>query len=191
MIPRTAITLGILAGGRGQRLGGRDKAWVQHYGKTLLQHSLSAFPGGFAAKLVSARQPDARFAKLGLQPVFDLRADFPGPLAALEALAGACATPWLLTTAVDMQRIPDGLVEALRSGAARDGVVVKDASGLQPLLALWRTAALRPAVTRLLDAGEGAAHRLVASLDMARLDISPRLIANLNSPDDLQEGPPA
>ena len=187
MIPRTAITLGVLAGGRGERLGGRDKAWVLHHGKTLLQHTLSAFPGGWVERLVSAREPDPRFAKLGLRPVFDQRADFAGPLAALEALSDACTTPWLLTVPVDVQRIPDDLADALRGAVARDGVVVKDATGLQPLVGLWRTAALQSAVRELLEAGESAAHRLVSRLDLARMDISPRLLANLNTPEDLQD----
>jgi molybdopterin-guanine dinucleotide biosynthesis protein A len=187
VIPRTAITLGVLAGGRGQRLGGRDKAWVLHHGKTLLQHTLSAFPGGWVERLVSAREPDPRFEMLGLRPVFDQRAGFPGPLAALEALSAACTTPWLLTVPVDVQRIPDDLPEALRGAVARDGVVVKDATGLQPLIGLWRTAALQAAVGELLDAGESAAHRLVSRLDLARMDISPRLLANLNTPEDLQD----
>lgn len=187
MIPRTAITLGILAGGRGERLGGRDKAWVPHHGKTLVQHTLSAFPGGYAERLVSARAPDARFATLGLRAVFDQRTGFPGPLAALEALSAACTTAWLMTVPVDVQRIPDDLPDALRRAVARDGVVVKDATGLQPLVGLWRTAALLAAVRERLDAGETAAHRLVSRLDLARLDISPRLLANLNTPEDLQD----
>lgn len=187
MIPRTAITLGILAGGRGQRLGGLDKAWVLHHGKTLLQHTLSAFPGGYVERLVSAREPDPRFAALALRPVFDQRPDFAGPLAALEALCTACTTPWLMTVPVDVQRVPDDLPDSLRRAVARDGVVVKDGAGLQPLVGLWRTAALREAVGAMLDGGESAAHRLVSRLDLARMDISPRLLANLNTPDDLQD----
>jgi molybdopterin-guanine dinucleotide biosynthesis protein A len=190
MIPRTAITLGILAGGRGQRLGGLDKAWVTHHGKPLLQYALSAFPGGYVERLVSAREPDPRFEKLALRPVFDQRPGFLGPLAALESLSLACTTPWLLSVPVDVQRIPDDLSEALRRAVARDGVVVKDAAGLQPLLGLWRTAALRDAVGSMLDAGESAAHRLVSRLDLARLDICPRLLANLNTPDDLLDAAP-
>lgn len=187
MIPRTAITLGILAGGRGQRLGGSDKAWVMHRGRFLVQNTMSAFPGTWAERLVSARAADPRFAKLGLRAVFDRREDFAGPLAALEALAAACTTPWLLTAPVDLHRLPEELPDAMRSSVAREGVVVKDASGLQPLLALWRAPALLAAATALLDAGESAAHRVVGRLDLARLDISPKLLGNLNTPDDLHD----
>lgn len=187
MIPRTAITLGILAGGRGERLGGRDKAWVRHYGKPLLQHTLSAFPGAFAERLVSTRAADPRFERMQLRPVFDLRPDFAGPLAGLEALAAACTSAWLLTVPVDLFRLPDGLAEAMRGAVSRDGVVVRDASGLQPLLGLWRTQALRKALQALLDANESAAHRLGSQLDLARLDVAPRLFANLNTPEDLQD----
>ncbi|MBW8367647.1 MAG: molybdenum cofactor guanylyltransferase, partial [Arenimonas sp.] len=69
------------------------------------------------------------------------------------------------------------------------GVVGKDATGLQPLVGLWRTAALQAAVQDLLEAGESAAHRVVSRLDLARMDISPRLLANLNTPEDLQDEP--
>ena len=62
MIARDAITLGILAGGRGQRLGGRDKAWVRHRGAPLVENILMAFPGAFAERLVSVRADDPRFA---------------------------------------------------------------------------------------------------------------------------------
>jgi molybdopterin-guanine dinucleotide biosynthesis protein A len=65
--------------------------------------------------------------------------------------------------------------------------VVKDASGLQPLFGLWHAARLHEATLALLDAGESAAHKLVTRLDLARMDISPKLLANLNTPDDLRE----
>jgi molybdopterin-guanine dinucleotide biosynthesis protein A len=187
VIPRTAITLGILAGGRGQRMDGRDKAWVTHYGKPLLQHTLAAFPGFYAERLVSARADDPRFERMQLRAVFDLRPAFAGPLAGIEALAAACGSAWLLTCPVDLFRLPDGLADAMRGAVSRDGVVVRDASGLQPLLGLWRTQALRVAVKSLLDEGESAAHRIGARLDLARLDVSPRLFANLNTPEDLQD----
>jgi molybdopterin-guanine dinucleotide biosynthesis protein A len=68
---------------------------------------------------------------------------------------------------------------------------VKDASGLQGLFGLWHAGRLHEAVVAMLDAGESAAHKLVTRLDLARMDISPKLLANLNTPDDLQDDSPA
>lgn len=190
MIPRDAITLGILAGGRGQRLGGRDKAWVRHRGAPLAQNILVSFPGAFHERLVSARADDPRFSALGLRVVFDQRDDFAGPLAGLEALAAACQSPWLMTVPVDLDGVPAGLADELaaRADGDADGVVASDATGLQPLLGLWRTEALREHATAMLDARESAARRLVARLRLARLDLSPRRLGNLNTPHDFPEG---
>ncbi len=188
MIERDAITLGILAGGRGQRLGGRDKAWVRHRQRCLIENVLMAVPGEFAERLVSTRAPDPRFGALGLRPVFDRREDFAGPLAGLEALAGECRSPWLLSVPVDLEGLPDDLVDHLLGAAGVDGIVVHDADGLQPLLGLWRTEALAASATAMLDAGESAARRLVARLQVARLDLAPLRLVNLNSPHDFPEG---
>lgn len=189
MIPRTAITLGILAGGRGQRLGGRDKAWVRYRQRSLIENLLRAVPGEFAERMVSARAPDPRFGSLGLRAVFDRREDFAGPLAGLEALARACTTPWLLSIPVDVDGLPPDLVEQLAGATGPDGVVMHDADGLQPLLGLWRTQALADSTTALLDAGEAAARRLVERLRVAQLDIAPRRLLNLNTPQDFPEDP--
>ena len=85
---------------------------------------------------MSARADDPRFGALGLRAVLDRRADFAGPLAALEALATACTTPWLMTVPVDLDQLPEGIGDRLAASAGTDGVVASDAEGLQPLLAL-------------------------------------------------------
>lgn len=188
MIGRDAITLGILAGGRGQRLGGRDKAWVRHRGAPLVENLLRSFPGEFAGRLVSARAPDPRFDALGLRVVLDRRADFAGPLAGLEVLAEACTTPWLMTVPVDLDLLPRDIADRLAARAGVDGVVASDAEGLQPLLALWRTEAVREHAGAMLDAGDSAARRLVARLQLARLDLAPHRLQNLNTPHDFPEG---
>ena len=190
MIPLSSITLGVLAGGRAARMGGVDKSWLLHAGRPLLEACLAPFPEGFAARLVSARAPDPRHAALGLQAVVDARAAFRGPVAGLEALAFACRSEWLLTVPVDLPGVPDGTLAELRAAAALpagNGAYVHAADGPQPLLALWRAAALAPAATAALDAGDAAARDLVAALALARVDIAPLCLRNLNTPDSLQE----
>ncbi|KFN45709.1 molybdenum cofactor guanylyltransferase [Arenimonas composti] len=187
MTATQALSLGVLAGGRGRRMGGVDKAWIEVGGVTLLQRCLAGFPGFAGAVLVSARSADPRFAALGLHPVFDRRPGFAGPLAGLEALANACSTPWLLTVPVDVEGLPGDLAARLYAARRRNGAVLADAVGLQPLVALWSVPALRTAAASALDAGHAAARDLVAALDLAVVDIAPATLRNRNTPEDLQQ----
>lgn len=181
MIPPGALTLGILAGGRGERVGGRDKAWIERGGRPQVALALDAVAGPFSARLVSARAADARHEALGLRAVFDDRPGFAGPLAGLEALARACPTPWLLSLPVDVDGLPHDLATQLWQARGDAGAVVADAGGLQPLVALWHAPTLAAAAGRALEAGQGAAHALVATLRLPRLDLSPCRLANFNT----------
>ena len=187
MIPPGAVTLGILAGGRGERFGGRDKAWIEHGGRPLLAHATERLSGGFAARLVSARDADPRHGELGLVPIFDRRPAFAGPLAGLEALAHACPTPWLLTLPVDLAGMPEDLPARLWSLRGEHGAGTRDAGGPQPLLTLWHAPTLARAATAALEAGQGAAWRLVETLRLPALDLSPRVLSNFNTSESLPQ----
>ena len=187
MIDLSRVSLGVLAGGRGSRLGGADKAFLEYRGYSLLTRTLHAFPETFSERLLSYnREPGAVVSALGLRIVPDLRPDQPGPLAALEALFWACRTPWLLTVPVDIRDWPPKLSTELRelTEEGRDGCVLVDADGLQPLVGLWNVSLLRGSASAALDAGELAVHRWLASNTLPVHDISPFCLGNLNSPAD-------
>ena len=187
MSARGPIALGILAGGRGRRLGGADKALLQIHGVALLSRTLAVMAGHYAQTLLSYNGDPAGIDHCGARVVADLRAGFPGPLAGLEALLQATDSRWLLTVPVDLRDTPAGLAEALCSRAAGNaGLVVRDADGLQPLVALWPVAATRAALRQALDSGQNAAHLLVARLQMQIHDISPWRLGNLNTPSDFE-----
>jgi molybdopterin-guanine dinucleotide biosynthesis protein A len=179
------ITLGVLAGGRATRLGGRDKAWLSLAGVPQVLRWQRRFAAETGALLVSANGDPARYAEQGLVVVADRMPDC-GPLAGLDALAQACATPWLLTLPVDLVGVNECLLPTLFAGAAANGAYAQDDDGPQPLVALWRTAALRDAAARALDAGEHAVHALQARLGMARVQFAGVRFGNLNTPDDLR-----
>ena len=184
MIPVQAVSLGLLAGGEGRRIGGRDKAWALRGGAPLVQGLLQALDGEeFAHRMASVRGPDPRWRALGFDPVDDLRAGFAGPLAGLEALARACRSEWLFVLPVDVLGLPADLCGRLRGVAGKGGAWVRDGSGLQPLLGLWPARALAQAAGTALDAGEPAVHRALATLSPAVLDLSPRVLGNANTPD--------
>lgn len=184
MISPGAVSLGLLAGGEGRRIGGRDKAWALRGGVPLVQGLLASLaPDAFAARLASVRVPDARWTDLGFDMVQDARSGQPGPLAGVEALARACPSDWLLLMPVDVLDLPPDLAGRLRAAAGPGGAWVRDGTALQPLVGLWPAAALARAATAALDAGEPAVHRALAVLGPAVLDLSPRELGNANTPD--------
>ena len=179
------ITLGILAGGRATRLGGRDKAWLPVAGIPQVLRWQRRFAAETSAILVSTNRDPARYTEHGLHVVADRTPDC-GPLSGLDALAQACTTPWLLTLPVDLVGVNECLLPTLCAGAAANGAYAQDDDGPQPLVALWRTEALRDAATQALDAGQHPVHALQSRLGMAQVQFAGVRFGNLNTPDDLR-----
>ena len=181
--PPIDITLGILAGGRATRLGGLDKAWLERDGVAQVLRWTRRFAAEAEQVLVSANHGLDRYAKHGLATVAD-RIPGAGPLGALDALAGRCRTPWLLTVPVDLVGVNECLLPSL-AAAGRQGASAEDDDGPQPLVALWRTGALRPAVREALAEGAFSVQALQARLGMACVRFAGVRFGNLNTPADL------
>ena len=184
MLERGALTLGILAGGRATRLGGRDKAWLQRDGVPQVLRIARRFEGECAAVLVSANRNVPRHAGHGLVAIEDRIADI-GPMGGLDALASACPTPWLLTIPVDIVDANDCLLRTL-ANAGDDGAVADDGDGLQPLVALYRVEALREAVAAAIAAGDFSVQAMQQRMALARVRFAGLRFGNLNTPADLR-----
>ncbi len=183
-IPAKDITLGLLAGGKASRLGGIDKAWLERDGMPQVLRWQRRFSGEVAAMLVSANRNPDRYAAHGLIAVSDSISDA-GPLGGLDALAGACETPWLFTLPVDLVGTNDCLLRTLASMRGDDGAYAVDDDGAQPLVALWHRDALRTACAAAFAAGAGAVHALQATLKMSPVVFTGFRFGNLNTPADL------
>jgi molybdopterin-guanine dinucleotide biosynthesis protein A len=180
----TATTLGILAGGRGTRLGGIDKAWLQRDGVPQVVRIAKRFAAEVDAILVSANGDPGRYAGHGLVAIADV-ATGAGPIGGLDALARACRTPWLLTVPVDLVGVNECLLQTLRAHAAGRGAFAVDDDGPQPLVALWNLAMLRADLPSAIAAGDHAVHRLQESLGMQPVRLPGVRFGNLNTPADL------
>ncbi len=176
--------MGILAGGRASRLGGRDKAWLQRAGIPQVIRLSRRFEPECGAVLVSANANLERYAEQGLTVVADQVPGI-GPIAGLQALAGASTTPWLLTLPVDVIGTNECLLRTLAM-AGDAGAVAEDDDGLQPLVALYRVESLRRAIEAALAAGEHAIQAMQLRLDLPRVRFGGLRFGNLNTPADLQ-----
>lgn len=184
-IPVEDISLGLLSGGRGSRLGGLDKAWLRRAGQAQVLRWSRRYAGEHGPVLVSANRDLPRYAASGLSAIPD-RVPDRGPLSGLDALAAVCATPWLFTLPVDLVGTNDCLLRTLLSLRDEDGAWAVDDDGAQPLVALWRRDALRAVCAAAIATGECAVHRLQSRLRMREVVFSGLRFGNLNTPDDLR-----
>lgn len=178
------VTLGLLAGGRASRLGGRDKAWLERDGQPQVMRLQQAFAPRVARVLVSANAALDRYAVHGLDTVQD-RVPDAGPLSGLDALLAAATTPWLLTLPVDLVQADPRLLPMLVWMAGDAGAYAIDDDGVQPLVAVWRVARARPAIDGALAQGDYAVRGLQQALGMQGVRLDGVRFGNLNTPDDL------
>lgn len=166
--PPDPVTVGILAGGAGRRVGGRDKGWIEVDGEPQVVRVLRLLSSQAAAVVISANRELERYRSLGVAVVSDSEGDFPGPLAGVVALLAATRTPWLVTVPVDLVDVPADYVQRLVVGLeAGRACVAEDEDGLQPLFAAYPQAALDSA-TDAYACGERSVQRWQASLGCER-----------------------
>lgn len=189
----------ILAGGRGERLGGVIKANIEIGGVRLLERVSTALGTLPSPVLVAygANAPDALALLPGQIAVPDLPSTYAGPLAGVAGAVAWCVAAddppeLLLSIAVDTPFVPafyaDRMLSAL--GDKDAAVVAAHAGQPYPTNAIWRLAALAdlPALVRDGTAPHSL-HRLAEELGASHLDWPASdggdPFANLNTPTDL------
>ncbi|NDZ79481.1 molybdenum cofactor guanylyltransferase [Streptomyces sp. SID10853] len=166
----------VLAGGAAKRLGGADKPGLTVGGLTLLDRVLGACRGAGTTVVVGGRRETVR-------PVVWAREEPPGggPLAALGAGVRGVSARTVLVLSADLPFLGEGtvpaLLGALESGP-RQGVLLADTGGRdQPLVAAYRTDALRRGLASLAAEHGSLAglplRLLTAGLDLARIAADP------------------
>ncbi len=164
----------ILAGGRGQRLGGRDKGLVNWQGQPVAAH-LSALVRPLVGELlISCNRNQASYQRWADRVLADAEADFPGPLAGMLAGLQACRSSHLLIIPCDLPQLDESLLEALLALAAEQperAVLVRTGDQWQPLLVVLPQALL-PALQTAWAAGERSPRYWLASQQPAFLDLA-------------------
>jgi len=192
----------VLAGGRSQRMGGREKALLDLAGQPMLAHVLKRFAPQVARVAINANGDPARFASFGLPVIADQVPDHPGPLAGILAAVRWAANEGVgagrvATVSSDAPFIPADLVARLSGAAAEAGdriVVARSAGRVHPLAALWPLG-IAGDLERALATGERRVQRWVEMQGMTVVDFAHARIGersvdpflNVNAPADLAE----
>ena len=180
----------LLAGGRGQRMGGQDKGLLEWRGQPLIAHVQHLVRPLTDDLIISCNRNPQHYAAYADQLVNDDSPDFPGPLAGIRAGLAAARHAHLLILPCDVPHIDAGLIQALRETAQRNPrlpVMVRHGAFWEPLICIVPTG-LRDAVDSAWHAGERSPRKLFLQLGGVGLECpadDPRL-ANLNTPELLQ-----
>jgi len=173
----------VLAGGRASRLGGVDKVALEVDGASLLSRGVAA-AHAVGATVVAVGPPHA-----GVDVEW-VREDppFGGPVAAIATALPHVTADWVLVLAGDLRR-PDAAVAALITAEPDDdGCLLADGDGRpQWLCAIYRTAALRKAVSALGDPAGASMKQLLGGLRLARHPISHDVVADVDTPADARD----
>ena len=103
----------VLAGGRGSRMGNVDKGLQPFRSKTMVEHVLARLRPQVGPVAISANRNLDAYRAFDVMVLPDEMADYPGPLAGLEAGLRHCATPYLLAVPCDSPFLPDDLAARL------------------------------------------------------------------------------
>jgi molybdenum cofactor guanylyltransferase len=180
----------ILAGGRGQRLGGLDKPALQVDGRPLLDLALDAARGG---PIVVVGPPRALPAG-----VLGAIEDPPGGGPAAGVAAGFAALPelpdgaFVAVLAADLPGIAASTVDRLSAAlsaeiqGSTDGAVLLDPGGRrQYLIGVWRHGALQAAIGRRASWHDAALRELLAPISVIQVAGSDHEAADIDTPSDL------
>jgi molybdopterin-guanine dinucleotide biosynthesis protein A len=195
---RQDITGLVLAGGRGNRMGGVDKGLQRLRGEPLVVHAIRRLAPQVGVVMLNANRHLDQYAEYGLPVWPDADVDFAGPLAGFLAGLVHCATPWLATVPCDSPRFPTDLVARLAAGlgAASAAIAVTTSDGLrqvQPVFCLLRRE-LQGDLATWLAAGERKIDRWLARVGCAEVafaDADAFYNANTLAELNLLEGGPS
>ena len=103
-ISKNEISAVILAGGKGSRMGGKDKGLIEFRGLALIAHVVNVVKIRVNQIFISANRSLDDYSKYGKVIVDDLE-DYQGPLAGISKALKVCSSNYLLVLPCDSPMI--------------------------------------------------------------------------------------
>jgi molybdenum cofactor guanylyltransferase len=193
------ITVLILAGGEGRRMGGEDKGLVLFQGSPLIEHVLRGLRAQtslhndrrIVSIIISANRNHERYAEYAdavvSDEVLDTEDGFEGPLVGIAAALSlnAIQTPLVLTLPCDAVQFPSDLIERLFAAINDSTSIGIAATGAQaqPMFCLFKTAIAASAI-QAVEAGERSVLRWAQAQAYVLVDLgAAEVFRNVNSLD--------
>ena len=177
----------VLAGGRGQRMGGADKGLIPYRGRPLVAWVLDVVAPQADEVVISANRNLEVYATYGCRVLPDTLPDFAGPLAGVLAALEAVTADWLLVVPCDTPHLPRDLAVRLVDAARQADVplaVAADDARIHHSCFVVRTGAAM-GLAEYLARGERAVRHWQGALPQVQVRFAAASLANVNAPQDL------
>lgn len=177
----------ILAGGRGQRVGGEDKGLLEWHGQPLIAHLHELVRSMTDDLIISCNRNIERYAHYADQLVHDDINHFPGPLAGIRAGLAAARHSHLMVLPCDVPRIDSQLLKDMRDTARQHPekpLMLRQGEHWEPLLCIIPVA-LAGQFEHAWNKGERSPGKIMRTLGARSLQCpeNDRRLANLNTPE--------
>ena len=186
-------TCGILAGGKGLRMGGVDKAGLMLGEHTFLDHLLQTVQC-FDRILISVGRQETDIGRSiygsshrGYPVIPDIHQDT-GPMGALEALLKACETETLLIIPCDTPLLGRETIFRMyrKLDETADAAVIRCRGKIYPTIAIYKKSIL-PEVEAAINSGNYRMKALLDRIDVQYMDTeSADELQNINTPEELE-----
>lgn len=184
------ITGVILAGGRGSRMGGRDKGLIELDGRPLIEYAIDALLPQVDELLISANRNTGRYANYGFRVIQDSLPDYQGPLAGILAGLDAAANELVQFLPCDVPGIPADLTRRLYQthAATSAEICMPEAGGRDHPVCSLMQVTVRDSLQDFLAADGRRFMDWLASRHTTTVAFTddPAAFTNINTPEALQ-----
>ncbi|MBT3463329.1 MAG: NTP transferase domain-containing protein [Gammaproteobacteria bacterium] len=184
----------ILAGGKGQRMGGQDKGLVLYRGHPLIHRSVRLASQCTGAVIISANRNIMQYEAFADVVVEDNTPNYGGPLLGIQACASRVLTDYALIIACDLPGLTTDLVQFLQRALLDqahqvDAVVYRQDGFLQCGLIAVKTLALA-SIDSELEQDQRSVRKWLESLSLLVLESDDsHAFTNFNTPDNFMPAP--
>lgn len=190
MAATSEITVVILAGGMGRRMGGQDKGLIEYQGRPLIQHITDAIRVQNEKIVINANRNAQEYEQFGYPVIPDGLSGFQGPLSGFLSAMESVDSEYILTLPCDGPIVYASYVTQMAqhmNESTCDIVVAADEERMQPVYALIPVR-LADDLRDFLNSGERKIDSWYAR-HQTQLQVFPAesgFFTNINTPEELQ-----
>lgn len=181
----------ILAGGRAQRMNGKDKGLIQLNGHAMVEYVITRLRPQVGELIINANRNLKSYQAFGCPIVSDHLSDFQGPLAGFLSGMQSTKREYIVTAPCDGPLLSHNYVSRLHKQLAASQskiCVAHDGHRLQPVYALIDTT-LMSSLTAFLASGDRKIDLWYQQEHYCNADFSDcrQIFTNINTPEELAQ----